>query len=184
MTGVTGDARDADMSSSQLLLRAYYERLHERMLAARPQLEACIDQLLPDEVRLRCLGPLNPEGIRAYRDACLAFVTERLETYNPIGIQYTFSGTTTKLAAELEFQLNWYDSRREFEELVATAYDLAPEGVDDDMLKELADQLIRQMGAFPDRSIIAAYIAEPTLPKLPDYILACAIEQIVCRREA
>jgi MoxR-like ATPase len=141
------------MSSAQLLLRAYYERLYERMVAARARLEARIDELLPAEVELRGLGPLNPEGLQAYREACLAFVTERLEAYNPIGIQYTFSRTTTKLAAELEFQLNWYDSRREFSELVAAARDLAGVDVDDEILKNLADRLIRQMGAFPDRSI-------------------------------
>jgi hypothetical protein len=172
------------MSSAKLLLKAYYERLYERMVAERVQLEARIDQLLPDEVHLRCLGPLNPDGIQAYRDACLAFVTERLETYNPIGVQYTFSRTTTELAVELEFQINWYNSREEFEELVAAARGLAGDEVRDDMLPELADDLIREVGAFPDRSIIAAYIAEPTLPKLPDYILACAIEQIICRRDS
>ncbi len=172
-----------DMSSARLLLKAYYERLYERMVADRAELEACIDHLLPDEVRLRCLGPLNPDGVQAYRDACRAFLTERLEAYNPIGIQYTFSGGATKLAAELEFQLNWYDSRQEFEELVAMAQGLAREDIHDEALPVLADELIRQAGAFPDRSIIAAYIAEPTLPKLADYILACAIEQVVCRRE-
>jgi hypothetical protein len=175
--------RDRDMNEVQLLMKAYYERLHERMTAGRAQLEARIAELLPDEVRLRGLGPLNAEGMQAYRDACLAFVTERLETYNPIGIQYTFSRTIREHAAELEFQLNWYDSHQEFRELVAAARDLASRGIEDQALKNLADQLIRQMGAFPDRSIIAAYIAEPTLSKLPDYILACVIEQVVCRRE-
>ncbi len=168
------------MVSTRLVLKAYYERLYERMLAGRGQLEARIAALLPGEIHARGLGPLSPAGIDAYRDACLAFVAERLETYNPIGIQYTFSRTTTELAAELEFQLNWYDSHAEFEALVAAAQNLAGEGVGDDALSGLADELIRRAGAFPDRSIIAAYIAEPALPKLPDYILACAIEQVIC----
>jgi hypothetical protein len=171
-----------DMSSTRLILKAYYERLYERITAARAQVEARIDRLLSDEIRLRCLGPLNPEAVHAYRDACLAFVTERLEMYDPIGIQYTFDQTTTELAAELEFQLHWYDSRQEFDELVAMARRLTGDEVHDDVLSTLADELIRQAGAFPDRSIITAYVAGPTLPKLPDYIVACAIEQVICGR--
>jgi hypothetical protein len=169
------------MSATQLLLKAYYERLYERMVAGRARLVARIDRLLPEEIERRGFGPLDPDQVRAYREACLAFVTERLESYNPIGIQYTFGRTNTELAAELEFQLNWYNSRDEFNELVAAARDLADGEVDDDRLPPLADELIEQVGAFPDRSILAAYISEPTLQKLPDYILACAIEQVICR---
>jgi hypothetical protein len=47
-------------------------------------------------------------------------------------------------------------------------------------LPNLADELIRQAGAFPDRSIIKAYHPEPTHQKLPDYIVACVIEEVVC----
>jgi len=36
----------------------------------------------------------------------------------------------------------------------------------------LAEELIEQVGAFPDNSIIAAYEAEPALQKLPDYLVA------------
>ena len=170
------------MNSVSLLLKAYYERLYERMAVGRARLAARIEQFLPEEIDARGFGPLSQDKIHAYREACLAFVSERLEAYNPIGIQYTFSRTTTELAAELEFQLNWYNSRDEFKELVAAAKDLAGDGVHDDVLPSLADELIHQVGAFPDRSIIAAYAADPTLQKLPDYILACAIEQVVCKR--
>jgi hypothetical protein len=51
------------------------------------------------------------------------------------------------------------------------------------MLPELADRLIRRVGAFPDRSIIAAYAEKPTLQKLPDFVVSTAIEQVVCERE-
>ena len=105
--------------------------------------------------------------------------------YNPIGVQYTFDRPTSRQAMDLEFQLNWYDSRREFEDLVAVARSLvsdAPDDVSDEMLHGLADRLIHQAGAFPDRSIVAGYSAGPTLQKLPDYIVASAIEVVVCGR--
>jgi len=43
----------------------------------------------------------------------------------------------------------------------------------------LAAELITQVGAFPDKSIIAGYEAKPGLRKLPDYIVARAIEEII-----
>ena len=171
------------MNSANVLLRAYYERLYERMEAARARLVARIDLLLPAEIEAQGFGPLPPDKVEAYREACLAFIVERAEMYNPIGIQYMFDGRTTKQAAELEFQLNWYDSRPEFEELVAAAQTVVAEEVADEMLPELADQLIRDVGAFPDRSIIAGYAEEPTLQKLPDFIVAMAIENVVRERD-
>ena len=171
------------MTSTGLLLKAYYERLYERMGKRHSRLVAMIDRLLPAQIDEQGFGPLSRDEVSAYRDACLAFVTERLEAYNPIGIQYTFDRTTTRKAAELEFQLNWYDSRKEFDELLTAARELADEDISDERLPDLADQLILRVGAFPDRSIVAAYIAAPTLTKLPDYVLACAIEQVVCERQ-
>ena len=172
------------MSSTTLLLKAYYERLYERMEASRARLVARIDQLLPAEIETRGFGPMPPEKVQAYREACLAFVVERIEMYNPIGIQYMFDRRTTKQAAELEFQLNWYDSRLEFEELVAAARTLAGPEVPDEVLPDLAGRLIRQVGAFPDRSIITGYAEKPTLQKLPDFIVSTAIEQVICERES
>jgi len=49
----------------------------------------------------------------------------------------------------------------------------------DHRLRQLAGQLISETGAFPDKSIISAYQAEPALPKLPDYIVAKAVEEII-----
>lgn len=168
------------MTPASLLLRAYYERLHERMEARRSELLLRIDALLAEEVGARDLGGMDAEKSAAYRDACGAFVDERMEMYNPIGVQYTFGNAPSQLAAELELQLNWYDARSEFKDLVVSARSLAAEGASDDTLGELAEELIRRVGAFPDRSIIAGYVAEPTLQKLPDYIVARGIEEIVC----
>jgi hypothetical protein len=172
------------MSGLRVLLRAYYERLYERMEADRALLVARIDALLAAEIERQGFGPMDAEKIEAYRDACLAFVEERLETYNPVGIQYVFDGRTSRQAAELEFQLDWYNSRDEHDALVAAARAVAQEDMPDELLQSTADGLIRQMGAFPDRSIIAGYSEKPTLQKLPDYIVASAIEEVICGREA
>jgi hypothetical protein len=168
------------MNSVRLLLRAYYERLHERMEAAEDSLTARMGQLLSREIERQGFGPMSPDKLEAYHEACIAFAFERLEMYNPIGIQYTFSGQNRQSAAELEFQLNWYDSRPEFQTLVKAAQALADESTADEDLSELADRLIRQAGAFPDRSIVAAYTEKPSLQKLPDFVVSMAIEQVVC----
>lgn len=171
------------MTPASLLLKVYYERLHERMEVQRSQLLARIDELLAEETHARGFGDMDREKLSAYRETCVAFVDERLETYNPIGIQYTFGSASSGLAAALEFELNWYNSRREFDELVAMARSLAEEGVSDEVLGDRADELIRRAGAFPDRSILSGYHAEPTLQKLPDYIVARVIEEIICDRD-
>jgi len=170
------------MSPAQLVLKAYYERLYDRMAARRTDLLSRVEELLPAEVQRRGFPEMDKERLAAYREACVAFIDERLETYNPIGIQYTFGPVPSRLAAELEFELNWYNSRPEFADLVAAARSLAASGVCDETLPGLADELIRQVGAFPDRSIIETYAAEPALQKLPDYLVACVIEEIVCHR--
>jgi hypothetical protein len=153
------------------------------MEVRRTDLLSRIDELLTAETARRDWRDLDPDKLAAYREACVAFIDERLESYNPIGIQYTFGCPSSRLAAELEFQLNWYNSRPEFAELVATAQSLAAEAESDKALPDLADELIQRAGAFPDRSIIDAYRPEPALQKLPDYIVACAIEEIVCGRK-
>ncbi len=170
------------MSPAGLLLKAYYERLHERMQASRERLFRRIDEWLPMEVARSGFHDMDSRKLEAYREACVAFIDERLETYNPIGIQYTFDGVSSRTAAELEFELNWYNSRQEFTDLVAAARSLAGSGVPDEALPDLADDLIRRNGAYPDRSIIETYAAEPALQKLPDYLVACVIEEIICGR--
>lgn len=174
-----------DQNPTSLLLRAYYERLHDLMVAHRSRLLSRIDDLLEAEITRRDFGDIDTERRAAYREACVAFIDERIESYNPIGIQYTFqrNASRSRIAAELEFELSWYNSRREFSDLVATARSLAGPTVSDEDLPELAAELIRGSGAWPDRSIIAAYRAEPTLQKLPDYIVACVVEEIICGRD-
>ncbi len=170
------------MNPARLLLKAYYELLYDRMAEERPRLVARVDELLPAEVARQGFGDMDADRLAAYQEACVAFIDERLETYNPIGIQYTFGPTASRLAAELEFDLNWYNSRGEFTALVEAARSLAGTDIPEGALPGLADELIRQVGAFPDRSILETYAAGPALPKLPDYIVACIIEELICHR--
>jgi len=167
------------MSETSLLLKAYYEALYERLQANKELLSKRIDELLVEEVTERGFEDFDEAKYAAYKDACLAFVDERIELYNPFGIQYTFDRTRAKEAFELELQLDWYDSRAEFEALVEAARDKAKTGVTQERLRLLADELMRELGAFPDKSIISSYEAEPGLRKLPDYVVARTIEEII-----
>jgi len=160
-------------------LKAYYEALYERLQANKELLAKRIDELLVEEVAERGFEDFDEAKYAAYKDACLAFVDERIELYDPFGIQYTFDRTRAKEAFELELQLDWYDSRAEFETLVEAARDKVKTSVTEERLRLLADELIGELGAFPDRSIISSYEAKPGLRKLPDYVVARSIEEIV-----
>ena len=166
------------MNETRILLQAYYEVLYERLESRKSLLTARIAELLVEEVGAQGYEGFDDDKYGAYKDACLAFVDERIEAYNPTGLQCLFDRDVAKDAFELELQLDWYDSRAEFEVLVKTARGRAPD-VTEESLGPLADELIAQVGAFPDRSIIAGYEAEPGLRKLPDYIVARTIEEII-----
>jgi hypothetical protein len=167
------------MNETNLLLKAYYETLYEHLEADKELLATKIEKLLKEEIVNRGFGSFDEEKYAAYRDACLAFVDERLETYNPIGIQYTFDRIRAQEAVELELQLNWYDSQAEFEALLETVHAKAEVEMTEERMRQLAEELIKEVGAFPDGSIISAYEAAPALGKLPDYIVARAIEETI-----
>jgi len=167
------------VKNSELLLNAYYEALYERLESNKNQLVAKVDQLLRQEISKQSFQGLNEEKYDAYRDACLAFIDERIEFYNPVGFQYTFDRIRSAELYDLELQLNWYGSRTEFETLLDAVRSRAMVQATDERLRELAEELIKQFGAFPDRSIIIAYETEPALDKLPDYIVSLAIEEMV-----
>jgi len=167
------------MKNSELLLNAYYEALYERLESNKNQLVAKVDQLLRQEISKQSFQGLNEEKYAAYRDACLAFIDERIEFYNPVGFQYTFDRIRSAELYDLELQLNWYDSRTEFEALLDAVRSRVTVQATDERLREMAEELIKQFGAFPDRSIIIAYETEPALDKLPDYIVSLAIEEMV-----
>jgi hypothetical protein len=167
------------MNEIDLLLNAYYETLYERLGASKAILAEKIEQLLAKEIAKRSFENLDKEKYAAYRDACLAFVDERIESYNPFGIQYTFDQATRQRSFELELQLNWYDSTEEFEQLLEAVRLKTVSEMTEQRLQPLVNELIEEVGAFPDKSIISAYEAEPALNKLPDYMVARAIEEII-----
>jgi hypothetical protein len=167
------------MSETSVLLKAYYEALYERLETNKEALVEKIDKLLAEEIKKRGFEGFNEEKYKAYRDACMAFIDERIEAYNPIGIQYIFDRCNAKEVIELELQLNWYDSRNEFQTLVETARSKAREDLTDVQLRSLVEEIINEAGVFPNRSIISAYEAKPGLNKLPDYIVARTFEEVI-----
>ncbi len=167
------------MSETSLLLKAYYEALYELLDDRKDLLAKRIDELIAEEISLRGFHDFDEDKFAAYRDACLAFIDERIETYNPIGIQYTFDRSRAKEAFELELQLNWYDSRAEFQSLVEAARRKTEAEATEERLQILAGELIKEVGAFPDKSIITTYEAKPGLQRLPDYVVARTIEEII-----
>jgi len=167
------------MNETSILLKAYYETLYERLEARKELLARKVEELLATEIAARGFEDFGDNKYAAYRDACLAFIDERIELYNPIGIQYLYDRSRAKDAFELQVQLDWYDSRAEFAALVQAARSKAQTGMPEETLRLLAEELIEQVGAFPDGSIISAYEARPGLQKLPDYIVARTIEEII-----
>jgi len=167
------------MTDTSLLLKAYYEALYERLEANKELLIKRAEQLLTKEIEERGFEDFDEDKYAAYREACLDFIDERIETYNPFGIQYTFDQTRSRDAFKLELQLDWYDSRVEFENLVRAARKKTRAGEVEERLDLLAEELIKELGAFPDKSIISAYEAEPGLRKLPDYIVSRTIEEMI-----
>ena len=167
------------MSETSILLKAYYEVLYERFEVRKEVLAEKIDGLLAEEIRKRGFKDFDEEKYKAYRDACLAFIDERIEAYNPIGIQYLYDRSSAKEVIELELQLNWYDSRNEFQLLVETVRSKAVRDLAQENLRPLVEEIVAEVGVFPDRSIISAYEEKPGLNKLPDYIVARTIEEVI-----
>jgi hypothetical protein len=167
------------MNDTVILLNAYYEALYEFLDSHKAVLIEKIENYLKDELKKLAAPYLGTEKHAAYLDAALAFLDERVETYNPLGIQYTFDRAPAEFAKQLELQLNFYDSSEEFENLKYAASKKAFPGMTDTDLRHLACELIAEHGAFPDNPIINAYKSAPTLNKLPDYIVAEAIEDTI-----
>jgi hypothetical protein len=167
------------MNPTSLLLKAYYEALYELLAAQRETLTDRVNAVLDEEIRSGGYEDFDDEKFNSYYDACLAFIDERIEMYNPFGIQYLYDRDRTKEAFKLELQLNWYDSRPEFESLVETAGTLVENLTGRQDFERPVKELMKIAGAFPDRSIISAYHEKPALNKLPDYVVAKVIEEII-----
>jgi hypothetical protein len=155
------------MDEVGLLLKAYWEQLHDRLVENRGLLSEKIDKLLKNEIDKRGFPDFDEHRYTAYREASL-------------GLQYLFDPQSRREAAEMEFGLDWFDSRGEFERLLDAAARKARPKVTDEQLRLAAGELIHEMGAYPDHSIIAGYEAAPATQKLADYIAAQAIEEVIC----
>ena len=167
------------MGEVKALLMSYYERLYEKLEGCRDILTEKVKRILPEEIAIGGYKDFYEEKYAAYEEACLAFIDERIEAYNPTGVQYTFDNIRCKMVDELELKLNWYDSEAEFACLLAAVHKKADLAEDDTRIRELADEIISEQGAFPDMSIIACYKREPGLSKLPDYVASRAIEELL-----
>jgi hypothetical protein len=168
------------MSDVELLLRSYWELLHERILADRDRVLAAAEEYLRRETHLRAYpGLREPDGFEAYLEAAEAFIDERIEAYNPVGVQYLFDRQRRSRAGELGFALDWYGGRHEYARLRDAAAEIVESGFDSDSPSEAAARLIHRCGAYPDESIISAYDADPAPHKLADYIVAMAIESLL-----
>jgi hypothetical protein len=137
-----------------------------------------IERILPTEA-LKISINLDKEKLSTLKEVSFALLEERIELYNPIGFQYTFDRLRSEQARQLELQLDWYDSKQEFEKLVSIVRAKAQENMTAQELQKLTNELIEQCGAFPDKSIINAYRLSPALNKVPDYIVSQAIEEIL-----
>ena len=167
------------MNPTSLLLKAYYEALYELLETHKYALADRINAVLAEEIQSGGYEDFDDEKFTAFSEACQAFIDERIEMYNPFGIQYLYDRGRAKETFELELQLNWYDSRAEFESLLEAARNKAKLMTTQEDFKPLAAELIKEAGAFPDKSIISAYRARPALNKLPDYVVARIIEEII-----
>jgi len=48
-------------------------------------------------------------------------------------------------------------------------------------MEDKAKELIKEVGAFPNKSIIAGFQRKPALNKLPDYVVAFIIEENIAK---
>ncbi len=169
------------MNASRILMNAYIETLYERLCRRK---ETCIEQMKPllyCEIDAQQFDLHRPDKFEAYLEACVAFLDERLESYNPIGLQWTFPQTTVKEAFEMEAIVDWYDSHEEFEHLCrcieSKLHPYHDEGLSEETIRRLAAELVTEHGAYPNQSIIETYRDRPQKNHLPDLIVATAIEK-------
>ncbi len=145
------------MSRSKLLLNAYFEALYNILLDWESSIISAIDRFLPLEFAKldSTAADGNTEKLTAYRDAAIAFVDERIEMYNPIGLQYTFDNppAADQFAKQLELQINWFDSTNEFNILLEEITEIETAGFDEEKLPQLANQLIGKFGTFPTKPL-------------------------------
>ncbi len=132
-----------------MLVKAYYETLYEMLEANRQLLIKTVEDVLAEELIAGGYEPFDKEKFSAYLEASVAFVDERIELYNPFGMQYLYDRSRADVAFEMEMKLNWYDSSDEFDELLEAARLMLKDMPDQQNLQQAAGELIKEQGAFP-----------------------------------
>jgi len=171
------------MNKVRLLTNAYFEALYEVLVSNKDKLVSQMQGLLRAQIDKGTFSDWDESKFSAYLEACMAFLDERIETYNPVGVQHTFDHVSDAETLELEFALSWYDGRAEYTRLIKVARQKSETEIPEDRMCEVALEMIQQLGAYPDWSIIAGYEKQPTLNKLPDYVVAQVIEREIVHTE-
>ena len=170
------------MNSLKMLINAYYERLYELI---EPQRELClvrIEQVVRNEAELHWSEELTGERLKAHVEAANAFLEERLEMYNPIGLQYAYGSSSQSEVFSLEAALDWYNSQQEYHSLCKRAMNLLGETkgrFSDQDISLRANQMILDCGAYPNQSILGQYSRRPQPNHLPDFAVAKCIEELL-----
>jgi len=158
----------------------YFARLLDRLQRERARTETLILEQVQEEISSRY--PHLNEKAEAYQHAAAGFLEERLfeyrEDYWEKFLQPLAENISAAEIMEVSEQLSWYEmqnEKREIDERIETLLNLrqSPE--------DIAETLIEEFGAFPDKSIIKTYSAKPKPNYLPEYALAVAIQQVVRR---
>ena len=167
------------MNSAKILIEAYFEKLHQILSTNKSALQARVDKIIQLEVRSKGFDLSDREKLCSYQQTSYAFIEERIEMYNPIGIQRAYPPHQRKAAAEFEFEIDWYNSRAEFQQLLETASEITKPDMNDAEIKKAVSRLIQLFPAYPDGSIITGYKDRPDLLHLPDYAVSKAIEELL-----
>ena len=161
---------------------AYYVRLRLIISSARAGIEKSIREEIRDEFLSRW-PESRDEVIDAYADAAVSFIEERLYAYGLSSIDRFLMAASRGVSpgdlASLEISIDWYECSPEKEEIDARI----EKGLN--LMRaadEIVEGLLREFGAFPDRTIIKAYDKAPAKNHLPDYALALALERFIRER--
>ncbi|MFH1731484.1 MAG: hypothetical protein ABIF82_07520 [Planctomycetota bacterium] len=156
----------------------YFAHLLDLLTRRRAKIETLILEQVQEEIASRYSHLAG--RTRIYRDAAVGFLEERLyecrDDYWEKFLRPLVENITAAEIMEVAEQLSWYDMQREKEEIderIETCLNIhrSPE--------DILEVLVEEFGAFPNRSIIAAYSAKPKPNYLPEYALAVAIQQVV-----
>jgi len=158
--------------------RLYFAQLLNLLRQERAKTETLILEQVQEEISSRY--PHLNEKTEAHQDAAVGFLEERLYEYRDDYWEKFLKPLAENISAaeimEVSKQLSWYNMQNEKGEIdkrIETLLNLRQSP------KDVAEVLIEEFGAFPNKSIIKTYSAKPKPNYLPEYALAVAIQQVV-----